>query len=148
MLFVVDQRKRVGIVKRGVTDFVLIEAKIMVQKNTDLAAIFSGVSDSYPAKVDVFAAGDGVVTNYLDAEPWALEVNVGNERIGNIFERPVPRIGIHPRKLSVGPHAKAKRKTFGMILLPDVREINIADLIFVVEINEQTAISDRDVTHT
>jgi hypothetical protein len=34
-----------------------------------------------------------------------------------------------------------------VIFLPDVREINIADLIFVVEIDEQGAVSDRDVSH-
>ena len=34
-----------------------------------------------------------------------------------------------------------------MILLPDMRKIYVTYLIFVVEIDQQTAVTDRNVTH-
>ena len=35
-----------------------------------------------------------------------------------------------------------------MILLPNMREIDVADLILVVKIDQQAAIADGDISHT
>ena len=34
-----------------------------------------------------------------------------------------------------------------MIFLPNMREVYVADLIFVVEIYKQAAVADRNITH-
>ncbi len=38
-------------------------------------------------------------------------------------------------------------KVFGMILLADVWVVDVADLVFIVEIHQQTAVSDRNISH-
>lgn len=59
----------------------------------------------------------------------------------------MPVVRKYPRKISIGPNAKPKGKALGMIFLADVRKINVADLIFVVKIDEQFAVSDGDISH-
>ena len=58
-----------------------------------------------------------------------------------------PTVLENPRKRSVYPNAKSKWESFGVVFLADVRKINVADLIFVVEIYKQIAVTDRDVSH-
>jgi hypothetical protein len=53
----------------------------------------------------------------------------------------------YPREIAVRPNAKPKRIAFRVIFLPDVRKIDVADLIFFVKIDEQRAVSDGNITH-
>jgi len=49
--------------------------------------------------------------------------------------------------LTVNRNTETKRMALGMILLTDMREIDIAYLICGIEIYKQTAIADGNVTH-
>ena len=90
---------------------------------------------------------DGVAANDLNAEPFASECNVGDECLRKVAKHSLPIVGKDPGEFAIGPNAEPKRETFSMVLLPDVRKIDIADLIFVVEIDQQIAVADGNVTH-
>ena len=47
---------------------------------------------------------------------------------------------------NVGINAEPARPGAGVVFLPDVGEIDVADLILVVEGDEQTPVADRNVT--
>jgi len=50
-------------------------------------------------------------------------------------------------RFAVRPNAEPKRKTFRVIFLPDVRKINVADLVFIVKSYQQRAVANRNITH-
>ena len=51
------------------------------------------------------------------------------------------------RKYGINPNAKPKRKSFGMIFLPNMRIVNITNLIFVIKCYQQRTIANGNISH-
>src|SRR5262249_49129282 len=82
-----------------------------------------------------------------------VEAHAGRQRVAEVALANLPALIIRPGKLparriarQLGVNAKAARPRAGMVLLAHVREVNVADLILVVEGDEQFAVPDRNVT--
>ena len=142
-----DQTKRVRVVKSGVAEIAFVNAEILMKINAKLPLAVSKIIDADASQKDVFMARNGIVAFQLDAEGFIDESDVCNKGFAQILEPSLPFVRECPRKLAIGPHAETKRKALSMIFLPDMREIYVADLIFIVKIDEQAAVADRYVTH-
>jgi hypothetical protein len=58
----------------------------------------------------------------------------------------VPPVGRDPREAAVDPHAEAAREAAGVVLLADVRVVDVADLVLRVEVDEEAAVADGNVS--
>ena len=148
MLFVMNQRKTFGVVKRRVADFVFVDAKIVMQENANFSFRIAQISARASRRRKMFSWLATVSLQTISMPSFSLvNLTFGNKRFGQITKLALPIVSENPRKFAVRPHAESKRKTFRVIFLPDVRKINVADLIFVVKIYEQRAVANRNVTH-
>ena len=119
----------------------------MMEKYANVPGFVARILQANASEKYVFVTRDGVAANDLDAKPFTFECNVGDECLRNVPEGSLPIVGKDPGEFAIGPNAEPKRETLGMVLLPDMREIDVADLIFVVEIDQQIAVADGNVTH-
>ena len=118
-----------------------------MKKNSNLTLGRQQISYLNATQEDVVVACDSVVAGDLDSESGIGKRDVGYQRLRQIFERAFPVVRKHPRKLTVDPNAKPKWKTLRVIFLPDVGKIDVADLVFIVEGDQQVAVSDRNISH-
>jgi hypothetical protein len=95
---------------------------------------------------------DDVVAVEAEAEVAVVEADAGGEGIAEVALSDLPAGVAGPIKLSasaagdVGVDAEAAGAGAGVVFLPDVGEVNVADLVEVVEGDEQAPVPDRDVT--
>ncbi|MBK9529543.1 MAG: hypothetical protein IPO41_14805 [Acidobacteria bacterium] len=118
----------------GVADLIFIYAKVVMQKDSDTTWRSFEIRHAHSPKVNIFVAGDRIVAVDLDAESIICEDYVGDKSLRQILERAAPPVLKDPRKLAVNPNAKPKRETLRVVFLPDMRKIDVADLVFIVEI--------------
>jgi hypothetical protein len=135
VFFVVNESQIFRVIKCGVADIVLVDAKIVMKKDPDFTIVAPQIGNANAPQKDIVMARDRIVAGDLDTELFIPERYICDERIGQILKASGPTIPKYPRKIAVRPNAEAKRESLGMILLSDVRKIYIADLIFIVEID-------------
>src|SRR5204862_7844139 len=69
---------------------------------------------------------------------------IGGEGVIDIALIDCPAVG-EPGEVAVEPDAEAEGVTCGLILLADVREVDVAELVAIVEVDEQVSVADGDV---
>ena len=142
-----DQRVGFGIVKRRVADLVLVDAKIVMKKNADFARLSARfVTRTRRRKMFSWLATVSLQTISMPSCSF-VECDVGDQRFGQISQISAASRRRISTRIRRRPKRRSERETFGVILLADVREINVADLIFVVEVDEQAAVADGNVSH-
>src|SRR6185503_4934272 len=93
-----------------------------------------------------------VITVNRNLEIAVVEANAGRQRVAQISLANRPARVAAPEQLrlvlarQVGVDAKAAGPRPRVVLLPDMREVDVADLVMVIEGNQQLAVADRDVT--
>jgi hypothetical protein len=147
VLFIVDKRARIRIEICGITDLVLIDPEVVMKEDANLAPFGMKIRYAHAAEKYVVVTRDGVVAVDAKTQLLVLELDIRDERVGNVSQSTGPFIAEDPGKIPGGPHAETERESLGVILLPDVGEIYVAYLVFVVECDEQGTISDWNVTH-
>ena len=71
--------------------------------------------------------------------------HLGDHRVRLVAQVARPSRRVDPRKLPVCPHAEALEMTTSVIGLSDVRPVEVAHAVLVVESDEHFAVSDRDI---
>ena len=118
-----------------------------MKKNTNLTWFVAKILYANAAKENIFVACNRVAATKLDSKFYIFKGHIRDQCFRQITQVTLPTFLKNPRKLAAGPHAKPKRESLAVILLPDMRKINVADLVLIVEINEQSAVSDRNISH-
>src|SRR5688572_28742454 len=137
VLLVVDQRLGLGIVVCRVTYFVFVDPEIVMEEHSNFASRIVQVSDADAAEEDVVVACHGIVAADPKSEPGIFKPHIGDERFVKIREFALPIVGEYPRKGSFGPHSESERESLRVIFLSDVRKIDITNLVFSVEVDQQ-----------
>jgi len=95
---------------------------------------------------------DDVIAIQRHLQRLVFHLHAGGERVAQISLGNVPRPVIAPRKLPVllpghlRENAEPTRPVAGVIFLTDVREVDVAQLVALVEGDQETAVTDWDVT--
>ena len=97
------------------------------------------------ADVDVLVEVDGVAHVQDEAEPTVGQGHVGHEGVGLVADLPLPLRTVDPGQPPVGEHPEAARMADGVVLLAEVREIDVAQPIVGVEHHLQRAVADDEV---
>ena len=147
-LLIMDQRTRLGIVIGRIADLVLIKPKVVVEKNTDAPLPSGDIKNADAAEEDILVARDGIISLDNDAERCVLKLDGRDECLGLVAKVAFPAGVRRPCKTPVAPNAETRDGPVRMVLLPDVRKIYVANLVLVVEIDEQRTIANGDITHS
>jgi hypothetical protein len=95
---------------------------------------------------------DNIVAVKGEAQIAMIETDAGGERIAQIALADLPAGIAGPKELrlmlagKIGVNPKAARPRAGVVFLPDMGEIKIANLVLMVEGNEELSVPDRDIT--
>ena len=95
---------------------------------------------------------DDVVAVHRQLQLAVVEADAGRERVAQVALADRPAVVAGPDRAAavlagdVGVDAEAARPGAGVVLLPDVGEVDVADLVLAVEGDEQPAVADGDVT--
>jgi hypothetical protein len=105
------------------------------------------------ADEDVAVEVDDVVAVHRQLQLAVVEADAGRQRVAEVAlaDRPVAVVGpaelvLPVRARHVRVHAEPARPLAGVVLLPDVREVDVPHLVPVVERHQQPAVADGDVT--
>jgi hypothetical protein len=143
---VVNQRARVRVEVGRVADLGLGDVKVLVEEEAELAARARGVGQPDAADEDVFVRVHGVVRDDFDVERAVDEPDLRDEGLVQVIELARPAGVRDPGERAFDPEAEAERVALGMVLLADVREVDVTNLVQLVERDQQRAVSDGDVT--
>src|SRR5438045_3853367 len=89
---------------------------------------------------------DGIMDGEAQFQVVIGEVDVGDKRVGKIFERARPAFFMQPRERAVDPDAGAVAFAERLILLADARVVKIAHAVGGIEIDEQLAVANRKIS--
>ena len=93
-----------------------------------------------------------VVAIHRQTQLAMVEADAGGEGVAQIALPDGPPLVAGPIKSAalppghVGEHAKPARPGAGVVLLPDVREVDVPQLILMIERHQQASVPDRNIT--
>ena len=149
---VVDDRAQLGVVVGGVADLGAEHVEVLVVHHPHQALVAGQVLDLDLPHQDVAVEVHHVVAVEHQLQVAVLEADAGGEGVAEIPLADLPAGVAGPEQLAavlagdVGVDAEPARPVAGVVLLPDVGEIEVAQLVLVVEGDEQPPVADRDVT--
>ena len=104
------------------------------------------VVDDDLAQVEVLVKVHRVVADQPQGQVRMMQRDLSDQGFVGVVEGALPASVVHPAELSVHPHAKAGGVPNRVVLLAHVWPIQVAQLIGLVEVDQQRTISYRDVT--
>ena len=140
---VVDDRLRPRVVERGIANLVPEEMRVEVLEDSDLALAPELVLDRDLFEVDVPVKVDSVAAAKAQPERRVVQRRVAHERLVLVGDVDLPVVAADPAEPAVGPDTEAARRADGVVLLPDMRVVDVAELIAPVEGDEEIAIAQR-----
>ncbi len=140
-----DDRLRSRVVERGVTDLVAEQVRVEMLEDADLAFAPELVLDGDLFEVDVPVEVDRVAASEAQPERLVVQGRVANERLMLVFDVALPVVAADPAELAVDPDAETAGRADRVVLLSNVRVIDVAQLIAGVERDEEVAIAKREV---
>ena len=111
----------------------------------DLALSPERVLDGDLFQVDVAVEVDRVTEAQAEAELRAHERRIADEGLMLVRDVPVPPIVPGPRELSIHPEAEPRRFADRMVLLSDVRVIDVTQLVARIKRDEEVAVAEREI---
>src|SRR5918994_3208320 len=90
MFFVVDERQRFRIEKRGVAYLVFVDSEIVVQENARFAGLILKVCHQDTPQKHILVACNGVVAYDRDTELFVYQFDVADERFVTVAQRTFP----------------------------------------------------------
>ena len=103
------------------------------------------VDDPDAAKEGVTAEVDAVVEVHADLQLTMAQRHVGHQRVVEVDDFPRPARVVEPGEATIDPDADAARAAAGVILLAHPGVIDVAQVVVVVEIDQQGSIADGKV---
>ena len=142
-----NEGEGVRVVKGGIADLILVDPKIVVQKHAQFTVRLVQVLDVHLSQKDIVVARNGVVTGDPDAEFFVGQCDVCDECLGQVSKLAVPIVSVHPREFAVSPDAKPEREPLGVIFLAYMWKVDVAYLVFIVKVDEQSSVADGYISH-
>src|SRR6185295_2386976 len=127
-----------------VADRVPIEAQLVVEEQLDVAGLIAQVAHHDLAHVHTIVGIDRVITTQPQSDGVVLQQHVRDQRVAEIFERPLPRRLVDRVQRAVAPDAEAEFGA-GVVLHSDVREVEVGEAILRVERDEEGAVADGEI---
>jgi hypothetical protein len=149
---VVDDRAEVGVVVGGVADLRPPHVEVLVVEDADRAVVTREVLDLDLADQDRAVEVHDVVAVQRQAQVAVVEADGGRERVAEVALADLPAGVGGPEELGlalageVTVDAEPAGAGAGVVLLTDVGEVDVANLVLVVEGDEQAPVADGDVT--
>jgi len=139
---VVRDGARLRIVGGGVADVGLADAKVVVPIEAHLALFVRAVDDAHAPHQQRLVKVDAVAAMQRQRELVVRADDVGDERVALVAALDLPAgVAPHPREASVDEHAEAEGIAARVILLADVRVVQIAQHVIVVEEDEEPLVA-------
>ena len=143
--FVVEDRAPLRLVVGGVAHLRPADVEVLAEEAPDLPFPIPFIGNDQAAQVEVLVEVHGVAARQAHAEFRVVETHLRDERVGCVVEGALPARMIDPAKLPVHPDAEAEGMARRMVLLSDVRPVEVAERIGLVEVHQERAVTDRDV---
>src|SRR5687768_17584199 len=135
MLFIVDKRRRLRVIIRGVANLAFVDPEVVMEEHADVALRVAQVFHTDATEKDILVACNRIAADDSNSECRVFESHIGDQRFMKIVEVTRPVVPKNPGERTFDPNSKPKRKSFRVVLLPDVRKINIPNLVFIVEVD-------------
>src|SRR5437660_7719005 len=74
-----------------------------------------------------------------------MRFDARDQRIAVVVEPLLPRRIADPRELAVAPDAEKRDVAGGLVVLPDMRVVDVADVVFMIEVDHEIAVADGKV---
>ncbi|PYQ57854.1 MAG: hypothetical protein DMF58_17225 [Acidobacteria bacterium] len=97
------------------------------------------------AEKEIAIKVDGIADRHLQIERRRSSHHARDERVIVVFERLDPGGIADPGEFAVAPDAEKRDVANGLVLLPDMRPIHIADVVLMIEVDHEVAVADRQV---
>jgi hypothetical protein len=143
---VVDDGPALGVIIGGVPLFHAAGVQIVMPEQPHFARAAEEIVDLHPAHDQVMVDIDRVPADEGEAQTVVPRLDTGDQGAGLVAERLPPRRLVQPGHAAIGPDAEAAELAADVVLLADVRPVEVAQDIIVVEGDQQVAVSDRDIT--
>jgi len=119
-----------------VADLTPADVEIVVEKEAHLAVAPGLISHLDSTHEQILVEVDGVLADQTQFQMRVVKDHLGDQIVTNIVERPLPTVVAYPRKLPIGPHTKPRGVSCSVILLTNVRPVEIAEPVSRVEVNQ------------
>src|SRR5206468_5915194 len=141
---VVHDRLRSGVVEGRVADLVAEQVRVEVLEHADLAFASELVLDCDLFEVDVAVEVHRIAATKAQPERLVVRRRIADECLVLVLDMAFPVVAADPAELAVDPDAEPARRADGVVLLSDVRVIDVAELVARVERDEEVAVAERD----
>ena len=142
---VVDHRARRRIEIRRVAHVVAEDVEVLVEVQPRHARRRREVPHDDVLQVDVDVEIHRVRAVHLDLHRGVAQAHARDQRLLLVGDRARPAVLEDPAQLAVHPDAEVERPGPGVVLLADMREIEIADAVAAVERDEHVAVADGNI---
>ena len=129
-----------------VPHLVAADVKVLSEEEADFPLSIGLVVDDDLAQVEILVKVHHVLADQPQGQVGVVQRDLSDESVVGIVEGALPAVVVHPVELPVHPHAKARRVTGRVVLLTYVRPVEVAQLIGLVEVDQQRTIAYGDIT--
>ena len=88
---------------------------------------------------------DRVVDDHVQLQRIGMRLDARDQRIAVVVEPLLPRRIADPGELAVAPDAEKRDVAGGLVVLPDMRVVDVADVVLMIEIDHEVAVADGKV---
>ena len=140
-LFVVHESAALRIEVDGVTHGRFIHADVVMEEDAHIARTPEEISDDNLAKEDGAPVIDDIVAEHLESETLVPQPYFSHHRVGLVAKIARPSFAIDPRELAIRPHAEALQMSAGVIRHSNMRPVEVAHAVEIVERDEHLAVA-------
>ena len=145
IVLIVDDRPRLRIVERGIANLRPANPEIVMKKHADLTRAVRVVPNDDTAHQDVLVEIHGVLERQGDAERVVPQRHIGHERLVSIHHSRRP-VFPEPTEPLVDPDPNPECMARRVVLLSNVRKVDVADEVLAIERDQQSSVRERKVT--
>ena len=142
---VMDHRARRRVEIRRVAHVVAEDAEVLVEVQPRHARRRRKVPHDDALQVDVEVEIHRVRAVHLDLHRGVAQAHARDQRLLFVGDRARPAVVVDPAQPAVHPDAEVERLRPGVVLLADMRKIEIADPVATVERDEHVAVADGNI---
>ena len=146
LALVMNERSVTRVVIGRVANADAAEGEIVVEEKAHLTFGVRLVLYGDAPQEHIAAVVYRVIEGKPHPEAIVLRANVGDERVFLIAQRLVPGLVVDPRKEAVHPDSELERVTLGVVLLSDVRIVDVSDAVVAIKADEQASVPYRQIT--
>ena len=146
VVLVVHQAAGARIERHRVAHRAFANGQIGMEEHAHVARAIEQVAHRHLAEEHRTEVVHGVVADHFHAQALVTQAHFTHQRVALVSQRAGPAGAVHPRELTVHPHAEPLQMSAGVVGLPHVRPVQVANAIQLVECDQHLAVADGDVS--